>query len=160
MNAVLRNIWVRMCCRCLLPANKTQTANTGGSIQRLLKTNIITLHNYLQVQVKFRVRKKVFIYFIFYIYLKRMGLNLSTNLPMFVYAFQAMWRHRPLKEYSVFVGIRVASTFFSLYTLYITTCIPTRIVRTCFCAENLEAASNIPIWVNFKVFSFVMAYNN
>ena len=46
-----------------------------------------------------------------------MGLNLSTNLPMFVYTFQAMWRHRPLKECSVFVGIRVACTFFSLYTL-------------------------------------------
>ena len=58
-----------------------------------------------------------FIYFILYIYLKRIGLNLSTNLPMFVYTFQAMWRHRPLKEYLVFVGIRVACTFFSLYTL-------------------------------------------
>ena len=61
--------------------------------------------------------EKSFIYFIFYTYLKRMGLNLSMNLPMFVYTFQAMWRHRPLKEYSVFVGIRVASTFFSPYTL-------------------------------------------
>ena len=36
---------------------------------------------------------------------------------MFVYTFQAMWRHRPLKKYSVFVGIRAASTFLSLYTL-------------------------------------------
>ena len=120
MDAVLRNIWVGMCCCCRLPANKIQTANTGGSIQRLLKTNIITLHSSLQVPVNFRVRKKVFIYLFFYIYLKRIGLkslNLSTNLPMFVYTFQAMWRHRPLKEYSVFVGIRAASTFLSLYTL-------------------------------------------
>ena len=52
-------------------------------------TNIITLHNSLQVHEKFRVRN-FFIYLIFYIYLKRMGLNLSTNLPMFVYTFQAM----------------------------------------------------------------------
>ena len=36
---------------------------------------------------------------------------------MFAYTFQAMWRHRPLKEYSIFVGIHVASTFFILYTL-------------------------------------------
>ena len=46
-----------------------------------------------------------------------MRLNLSTNLPMFVYSFQAMLRHRPSNEYSVFVGIRVACTFFSPYTL-------------------------------------------
>ena len=37
-----RNIWVRMCCCCRLPANKIQTVNTGGSIWRLLKTNINT----------------------------------------------------------------------------------------------------------------------
>ena len=30
-------------------------------------TNIITLHNPVQVNVKFHVRKKVFIYFIFYV---------------------------------------------------------------------------------------------
>ena len=35
------------------------------------------------------ILKEVFIYLIFYIYLKRMGPNLSTNLPMFVYTFQA-----------------------------------------------------------------------
>ena len=46
-----------------------------------------------------------------------MGLNLSTNLPLFVYTFQAMWRHRPLEEYSVFVGIRAAYSFFSPFTL-------------------------------------------
>ena len=62
--------------------------------------------------------KSFHIFHFFYIYLKRMGLNLSTNLPMFVYTFQGMWRHRPLKECSVFVGIRVGCTFFSLYTLY------------------------------------------
>ena len=117
MDAVLRNIWVRMCCCWRLPSNTIQTINTGGGIQRLLKMNIITLRNSLQVHVKFRVRKKVFIYFILYIYLKRMGLNLSTYLPIFVHTFRAMWRHRPLKEYSVFVGIRAASTFLSLYTL-------------------------------------------
>ena len=82
-----------------------------------LSTNIITRQNSLQVHEKFRVLKKVFISFIFYIYLKRMGLNLSTNLLKFVYTIQAMWRHRPLKECSVFVGISVACTFFSLYTL-------------------------------------------
>ena len=129
MDAVLRTIWVRICCCCRLPANTIQTFNTGGSIQRLLKMNIITLHNSLQVHVKFRVRKKVFIYFIFYTYLKRMGLNLSTNLQMFVYTFRAMWRHRSLKEHSVFVGIRAASTFISLYTLAITTC---RLCHVCW----------------------------
>ena len=46
-----------------------------------------------------------------------MGLNLSMNLPMFVHTFQAIWRHRPLKEYLVFVGIRAAHTSFSLFTL-------------------------------------------
>ena len=46
-----------------------------------------------------------------------MGLNVSTNLPMFVYTFQAMWRHRPLEEYLVFVGIRAAHTSFSPFTL-------------------------------------------
>ena len=46
-----------------------------------------------------------------------MGLNLSTNLPMFVYTFHAMWRHRPLEEYLVFVGIRAAYTSFSPFTL-------------------------------------------
>ena len=46
-----------------------------------------------------------------------MGLNLSTDLPMFVYTFQVMWRHRSLKGYSVFVGIRFACTSFSPYTL-------------------------------------------
>ena len=42
--------------------------------------NITTLHNSLQVHKKFSVQKKVFIHSIFYIYLKQMGLNLSTNL--------------------------------------------------------------------------------
>ena len=50
-----------------------------------------------------------------------MGLNLSTNLPMFVYTFQAMWRHRPLEEYLVFVGIRAAYASFSPFTLVSTT---------------------------------------
>ena len=57
---------------------------------KTFSTNIITLHNSVQVNVKFRVRKKVFIYLSFYICLKRMGLNLSTNLLMFVCTFQAM----------------------------------------------------------------------
>ena len=123
MDAVLRNILVRMCCCCRrLPANKyRQHPKTSKDFQiqhpKTSSTNIITLHNSLQVHEKFRVRKKVFIYFIFYVYLKRMGLNLSTNLPMFVYSFQSMWRHRPLKEYSGFVGISVACTSFSPYTL-------------------------------------------
>ena len=46
-----------------------------------------------------------------------MGRNLSTNLPMFVYTFQAMWRHRPLEEYLIFVGIHAAYTSFSPFTL-------------------------------------------
>ena len=46
-----------------------------------------------------------------------MRLNLPTNLPMCVYTFQAMWRHRPLEEYLVFVGIRDAHTSFSPFTL-------------------------------------------
>ena len=46
-----------------------------------------------------------------------MGLNLSTNMPMFVYTFQAMWLHRPWEEYLVFVGIRAAHTSFSPVTL-------------------------------------------
>ena len=70
MDAVLRNIWVRMCCCCRLLANTIQTVDTCGSIQRLFKMNIITLYNSLQVHVKFRVRIFFFIYFIFYIYLK------------------------------------------------------------------------------------------
>ena len=117
MDAVLRNIWVGMCCCCRrLLANKIQTANTGGSIQRL-KNEYSNTSQFFSNSRKISCSEKTFIYFIFYIYLKRMGLNLSTNLPMFVYTFQAMWRNRPLKEHSVFVGIRVASTFFSLYTL-------------------------------------------
>ena len=48
-----------------------------------------------------------------------MGLNLSTNLPMFVYTFQAMWRHRPLEVYLVFVGIRAAHTSVSPFTLLV-----------------------------------------
>ena len=44
--------------------------------------------------------------------------------------------------------------------VYISTCIPTRVVGTCFCGEAREADSNLPIWVNFKVFSFVMTCNN
>ena len=84
---------------------------------KTFSTNIITLHNSVQVNVKFRVRKKVFIYFISYICLQRMGLNLSTNQPMFVYTFQAMWRHRPFEEYFVFVGIRAVHTSFSPFTL-------------------------------------------
>ena len=46
-----------------------------------------------------------------------MGLNISTNLPMFVHTFQAMCRHRPLEEYLYFVGIRAAHTSFSPFTL-------------------------------------------
>ena len=41
-----------------------------------LKPNIITLHNSLQVRVKFSVRKKVFIYFIFLHILKTNGTEL------------------------------------------------------------------------------------
>ena len=84
---------------------------------KTFSTNIITLHNSVQVNVKFRVQKEVFIYFIIFICLKRMGLNLSTNLTIFVYTFQAMWRHRPLEEYLVFVGICSAHTSFSPFTL-------------------------------------------
>ena len=50
-----------------------------------------------------------------------MGLNLSTNLPMFFYTFQAMWRHRPLEKYLVFVGIRAAHTSYSPFTLVLAT---------------------------------------
>ena len=31
---------------------------------------------------------------------------------MFVYTFQAMWLHRPLEEYLIFVGIDAAHTSF------------------------------------------------
>ena len=34
---------------------------------------------------------------------------------MFVYTFQAMWRHRPLEEYLVFVGIRDNITDLSIH---------------------------------------------
>ena len=44
--------------------------------------------------------------------------------------------------------------------VYISTGIPTRVVGTCFCGEAREADSNLPIWVNFKDFSFVMTCNN
>ena len=46
-----------------------------------------------------------------------MGLNLLTNLPMFVYTFKAMSRHWSLEEYLVFVGIRAELTSFSPFTL-------------------------------------------
>ena len=76
----------------------------------------MTLHNSVQVNVKF-VFDFFFIYFIFYICLKRVRLNLSTNLPMFVYTFQAMWRHRPLEGYLFFVGIRDEHSSFSPFAL-------------------------------------------
>ena len=44
--------------------------------------------------------------------------------------------------------------------VYITTGIPTRVVGTCFCGENLGSASNLSICFNFKLFSFVMTCNN
>ena len=44
--------------------------------------------------------------------------------------------------------------------VYISTGIPTRIVETCFCWENLGSAGNLSICLNFKVFSFVMSCNN
>ena len=110
--SVHRNICVGTCCWCRrLLANKIQTANTGGSIQRL-KNEYNNTSQFFTNSRKISCSEKLS-YFIFYIYLKRMGLNLSTNLPMFVYTFQAIWRHRPLKECWVFVGIRAVSTFFS-----------------------------------------------
>ena len=65
--------------------------------------------------------EKVFIYIIFYIYLKWMGLNLSTNLPMFVYSFQAMWRHRSVKEYSFLLefALHVLSLVHILWAFYL-----------------------------------------
>ena len=116
MDAVLRNIWVCMCCCCLLAANKIQTVNTGGASKDFINEYNET-SQFVTSSRKISCSEKSFHIFIFYIYLKRMGLNLSTNLPLFVYTFQAMWRHRPLKEYSFFIGIRVACTFFSPYTL-------------------------------------------
>ena len=120
MDALVRNILVRIC-----TAADYRHADSQYRRQhpKTFSTNIITLHNSVQVNVKFRVRKKVFIYFIFYICLKRMGLNLSTNLPMFIYTFQAMWRHRPVEEYLVFVGIRAAHTSISPFTLVAADCI-------------------------------------
>ena len=56
---------------------------------KTFSTNIITLHNSVQVNVKFYVRKKVFIYFIFYM-LKTNGTELIDESVMFVYTFQAM----------------------------------------------------------------------
>ena len=44
--------------------------------------------------------------------------------------------------------------------VYISTGIPTRVVGTCFCGENLGSAGNLSICFNFKVFSFVMTCNN
>ena len=44
--------------------------------------------------------------------------------------------------------------------VYISTGIPTRVVGTCFCGENLGNAGNLSICFNFKVFSFVMSCNN
>ena len=41
-----------------------------------------------------------------------------------------MWRHRPLKEYSVFVGIRVACTSFSPYILWIGSTTSDAIIRS------------------------------
>ena len=44
--------------------------------------------------------------------------------------------------------------------VYISTGIPTRVVGTYFCGENLGSAGNLSICFNFKVFSFVMSCNN
>ena len=43
---------------------------------KTFSTNIIALHNSVQVHLKFRDRKKDFIYFIFYICLKQYGTKL------------------------------------------------------------------------------------
>ena len=48
---------------------------------------------------------------------KKNGTELIDEYAMFVYTFQAMWLHRPLEEYLVFVGIRAAHTSFSPVTL-------------------------------------------
>ena len=44
--------------------------------------------------------------------------------------------------------------------VYIKTGIPTRVVGTRFCGENLGSAGNLSTCINFKVFSFVMTCNN
>ena len=91
---------------------------------------------------KISCSEKSFHVFHFYIYLKQMGLHLS-NLPMFVYTFQAMWRHRPLKEYSVFVGIRVACTSFSPYTLGIATAAMQEEIAVAVMAPRAEICGKI-----------------
>ena len=92
-----------------------------------------------------------------------MGLNLLTNLPMFAYTFQDMWRHRPLEEVLVFVGIRVAHTSFSPFTLHcgketpkhstlyatITTCI---MQSTAYCCIHCDC--NIEIYYVVYIISF------
>ena len=70
---------------------------------------------------KISCSKKSFHILHFLYIFKTNGTELIDELSMFVYTFQAMWRHRPLKEYSVFVGIRVACTSFSPYTLIVFT---------------------------------------
>ena len=56
----------------LLPITGKLDADRQYQWQHLktFSTNIITLHNSVQVNIKFCVRKKVFIYLIFYICLK------------------------------------------------------------------------------------------
>ena len=46
-----------------------------------------------------------FIVYCLYLFNKRMWLHLPTDLPMFVYIFQCIWRNRPLKAYSVFESV-------------------------------------------------------
>ena len=72
-----------------------------------------------------------------------MWLNLSTNLPMFVYTFQAMWRHRPLEEYLVFVGIRAAHTSISPFTLVTPVLILNSIHSTATDRRRAMSQSNI-----------------
>ena len=91
MDAVLRNIWVHICCCCRLPANTIQPVNTGGSIQRLLKMNIITLHNSVQVHVKFRVQKKVHIFHFLYIF-KTNGTELIDESADVCLQFSGLWK--------------------------------------------------------------------
>ena len=44
--------------------------------------------------------------------------------------------------------------------VYLSTGIPTRVVGTCFCGENLGSAGNLSICFNFKFISFVISCNN
>ena len=72
---------------------------------------------------------------------------------MFFLIFQCMWRHGPLKEYSVLVGIRAEHTFLiSLRALSVITQYSNQFIGSLFCSvlTTLKLISNTISMVNWN----------